>query len=397
MPRRHRNQKHMTQAAFRDGRWYPCRRVASNRHGDRRDRFNLLSLERKTMRPIRAVLLASLSIPALALAAPAAAQDVQYETATRVDFAGGLGTAMRIASRLGGGSTESVETTYIKGRRMRTDSDQSSTILNLDDGRITVLDHTARTYTTYTFEEMVNQARAAAAEANRSSTNGQEDAQARLDFRFDVDATSERQRVAGYDAQRVFLTMEAAAEAVPEGQTEMEDAGRLVVLTDMWTSRDIPILQARSAFEDASAQQAAEAGAALTEGFAAAFADDPRMRVAFEQSMEEARKIEGMAVKSVTHFVSVAPGQQFNRAAITNPEQGPSLAQRAAQQGARAAVGGLMGRLGGRRAPEPEPAAEAEPTQVTIFTVTSEVRNVRTGNVDASLFEVPAGYTQQAM
>ena len=56
--------------------------------------------------------------------------------------------------------------------------------------------------------------------------------------------------MAGYDAERFFLTMEAAAKAAPEGSTQREEAGTLVVLTDMWTSRGVPAFQARSAFED---------------------------------------------------------------------------------------------------------------------------------------------------
>ena len=218
--------------------------------------------------------------------------------------------------------------------------------------------------------------------------------EARMDFRFSVDDTGERQRVGGYDAQRFLLTMEMEAEARPEGETEMQQAGTMVVLTDMWASRDIPVFQAQSAFEDNSAQRWADAGASITEGFAAAFADDPRVRVAFEQSMEEAQKIEGMTVKSVTHFVTVAPGQTFDRELAINgkSESGPSLAQ----QAGRAAVGGLMGRLG-RRAQPQEPAEPAEPTQATFFTVTNEVRNVSTTSLDASLFEVPAGYTEQQM
>ena len=90
---------------------------------------------------------------------------------------------------------------------------------------------------------------AAAAAQDRREVNGQ-GAEAEIEFRFSVDAANERQRVAGYDAERFFLTMEAEAEAAPEGQTEKEEAGTLVVLTDMWTSRDIPLLQARSAFDD---------------------------------------------------------------------------------------------------------------------------------------------------
>lgn len=336
------------------------------------------------------------AVAACALTSQLEAQDIQYETVTRVDFAGAAGAAMRVAARLGGGSTETIETTYIKGRKMRSDADQTSSIIDLDAGSVTMLDHQARTYTTFTFDEMLQRARETGQQVSESRREemGQGGTEGRMDFRFSVDRGNERQRVAGYDADRFFLTIEAEAEAVPEGGTEMEKAGTLVVLTDMWTSKDIPVVQALSAFEDVSAQRVAEASAAITEGFAAAFADDPRIEVAFQQSMEEARKIEGMAVKSVTHFVTVAPGKRFDRNLITNPKpSGPSLAQ----QAGRAALGGLMGRLGGRRAAEPEPAAEEEPTQVTLFTVTSEVRNVKTTSLDDSLFEIPAGYTQQRM
>ena len=341
------------------------------------------------MRKVLTLAATGAALAAFAAASPTAAQDVQYETVTKVDFAGAAGTAMRIAARLGGGSTETVETTYIKGRKMRTDGDAVSTLIDLDAGRVTLLDHQAKTYSTFTFEQMAQRAREAAAAAqDRREVNGQDGAEAEIEFRFSVDPANERQRVAGYDAERFFLTMEAEAEAVPEGQTEKEEAGTLVVLTDMWTSRDIPVLQARSAFEDPSARQVAEAGAAITEGFAAAFADDPRLKVAFEQSMSEARKIEGMAVRTVTSFVSVAPGVAFDRAQVIAPRAaGPNLAQ----QAGRAAMGGLMGRLGRRAAPA-DPAAAAEPTQATILSVTSEIRNVKAGAVDPSMFEVPAGY-----
>lgn len=347
------------------------------------------------MKPLRSAQLIAVAGALMFAPNQAVAQNVQYETVTKMEFPGAMGTMMRAAARLGGGSMESVETTYIKGRKMRTDSDGSSTIFDLDSGRFTLLDHEARTYTTFTMEEMVDRARTAAnqAQASRSEQLSDGDGQARVDFRFSVDDAGQRERVSGYDARRFFLTMEADGEAVPEGQTEMQEAGSMIVLTDMWVSNDIPVMQARANFEDVSAEAWANAGAAITEGFAAAFADDPQVQVAFEQSMEEAKKIDGMAVKTTTTFVAVAPGQQFDRATVINPQpSGPSIAQ----QAGRAAIGGLMGRLG-RRSAEPEPAEPAEPTQSVMFSVTSEVRNVSTQSVDASMFEVPAGYTEQAM
>lgn len=349
------------------------------------------------MRPLRSAQLLALVGALVWAPTQAVGQDVQYETVTRMELPGAMGTMMRAAARLGGGDTESVEKTYIKGRRMRTDNDGSSVILDLDAGRFTVLNHESRSYSTFTMEEMVQRAQATAdqAGANRSEVMGNDDGEFRMDVRFSVDDTGERDRVAGFNARRFFLTMEIDTEGTPEGQNEMQALGSMVLLTDMWVSNDIPVLQARSEFEDVSAQAWADAGAAISEGFAAAFADDPRVQVAFEQSMEEAKKIEGMAVKSTTSFVTLAPGQRFDRSALTDPKPaGPSIAE----QAGRAAIGGLMGRLG-RRAAEPEPAAaEPEaPTQSVMFTVVNEVQNVTTQPVDASIFEVPAGYTEEAM
>jgi hypothetical protein len=326
---------------------------------------------------------------------PAGAQDVRYESVSRVDFPGAAGTAMRLAARLGGGSMETVETVSIQGRKMRTDVDRSSTILDLDQRRFISIDHAGRTYSIYTFDEMLQQAEQTAAQLRQDvqQVSGADDAQAQFNFRFAVDPANERQRIAGYEAERFFLTMSAEGQYVPEGATEREQAGTLVILTDLWASRDAPAFQALNTFRDASASQYADAGAALMQGMAAAFAEDPRMKVALEQSASEARKIEGMTLRSVTSFVSVAPGQQFSRALVTDPPQ--QQAGAGAQQAARAAIGRLGGGLiGGRQQQQEAPATAEPPAQATVFTVTSEVRNISTGPLSADLFEVPAGYRE---
>lgn len=355
------------------------------------------------MRALRFRIAVAVAVPAVFASVPARAQDVQYETVTKVELPGAAGTAMRMAARLGGGSMETVEKTSIKGRKMRTDVGTTSTILDLEGKRFIWLDNAAKTYTVSTFDELLRRAQQTGAQAGAANrpAGGSNDAQASFDFRFSVDPGNARQKVAGYDADRFFLTAEAEGEYVPEGSTEREKAGTLVVLSDMWTSKDVPVFQARSAFDDPSARQYADAGAALMQGLAAAFADDPRLKVALQQSVSEARKIQGMPVRTVTTFVSVAPGQRFDRALVTDPaaaQQGGG----GARQAGRAALGRLGGAIRGATQQQPaEPAAQggqggqaAQPAQATILTVTSEIRNVRPGSLDASLFDIPAGYRQ---
>ncbi len=134
--------------------------------------------------------------------------------------------------------------------------------------------------------------------------------------------------------------MKAQGESVEGGRGPREKAGTLVVLADMWTSRELPALAAISRFRDAAAREYADASAAMMQGLAAAFAEDPRLRVAFKESGDQIRKMDGMAMKTTLSLVIVAPEQ----------------------------------------------------TQVTLMKVTSEVRNIRTQPLDASLFEAPADY-----
>jgi hypothetical protein len=348
------------------------------------------------MRVFHPIIAAAALVPALAMAAPAAAQDVQYETVTKIDFPGALGTAMRLAARLGGGSMETVETTYIKGKRMRSDADKASTITDLENGRVISVDHEARTYWVMTFGEMMQMARQTGEElkaaGEQRTVSGEQTADTQLRFSFSVEDAKERDRIAGYNAQRFFLTMQAEGEYVPEGATEREQGGTLVVLTDLWSSKDMPAFGATQAFGEATAQEYAAATGSLMEGITAAFAGDPQLRVAFEKSAEEASKIDGMAVRTTVRFVTVAPGKQFDRALAIEgrKDAGPSVGQ----QVVRGGLGRLAARAAGQQQQQAEAPQQEELTQATIMTVTTEVRNVSTRSLDGKLFEPPAGYRE---
>ncbi|CAN5707261.1 hypothetical protein BH23GEM9_BH23GEM9_17290 [soil metagenome] len=352
------------------------------------------------MKAVHTLIASALLAPTVFAAAPALAQDVKYETVTKVDLPGAMGTAMRLAARLGGGSTETVETTFIKGKRMRTDADKSSTIMDVDAMRMVSIDHDAKTYSVFTFDEMIARAREAGdalkTETERRDVSGNPNAEAQLKFRFAVEDARQRERIAGYNASRFFLTMQAEGEYVPEGAAQREKGGTLVVLTEMWASTDIPAYTVQRAFGEQMASEYTQATASIMQGIAAAFAEDPQIQVAFEQSTREAGKIEGMPVRSIVRFITVAPDKQFDRqAAVELKPAGPSVAAQAARAGLRGIAGraaGAAGRQQEERAQQEQPAEEM--SQVTFLTVTTEIRNVSTSRLDASLFEPPAGYRE---
>lgn len=325
------------------------------------------------------------------LAAPAAAQDVTYRTESSFALDGALGSVVRLAARLGGAPTNYVETTYLKGKRMRVDSEGSSTILDLEGGRMIFLDHENRTFTRFTFEDMAEAMHALGAQAEAAQAASRQEQPAaegdvEWEFRMSVDRPGERRDVGGYAAERVFLTMEMEGHARGE-EMEPEDGGRIVVLNDMWLSKDVPAYTAMQGLGEAYVGEMRAGSAGSIEGLQGAFAQDPRTRAALEEARREAEKLDGMSVESTTYIVTVAPGAEFDREAVLNPAKAdePSAGQRA--------VRGILGGRLGRAEAQPEEPQEA-PAQGTLMRFTSRLTDVSTDPVPASLFEVPEGYSQ---
>ena len=96
--------------------------------------------------------LAALLFLGLAVGVPTlTAQGVSYSTVTKGEFGGSLGTLMRLVP---GANEETRETTHIQGGFLRTDSDESSTIMNVGEGRFTTLEHPEKSFFSFTLEEM---------------------------------------------------------------------------------------------------------------------------------------------------------------------------------------------------------------------------------------------------
>jgi hypothetical protein len=346
-----------------------------------------------------------LVVPIMALLTappPALAQDVQYETVTRMSVPGAAGTAMRVAARLSGAPLETVEKTFISGNRMRTDTDGSSTIIDLDAATVTFLDHQRRTFTTVSFDEMAAAARQAAHEVEAAAMEaregrreaGPDHADVRLTFRLNVDNPGERDRLHGYTAERFFVTMEAEGEAPVDEGEDPEEAGTFVVLSDLWVSTEVPAYAAQRTFGEASAQTHAAAASSLADALTAALAEDPEMKVAFEQAAAEAARLEGMPLRSTMTFVAVPVGMAFDREAAINPEAGTGVAAAVG----RAALGGLRQRAAAAVGRQAEQRDEQHETarQRTLLTVTSEVRNLSTSPLPAGTFAIPSGYSEAA-
>jgi len=353
-------------------------------------------------RACRNRLLASSVLVAL-VAAPAAAQDVRYTTVSRGEFGGALGRWMKLF----GGSSEIKEVTSIKGGKLRTDTDDNSTVLDLDAKAFTWMDHETKTYTTMTFAQAAERATAQMKEMEDSVAAAKEEMpeakppeNVRYEVRFSTDRPGKTQKIAGYDAEQVFLQVDI--EAIPIKQPDeteeeaMQRAGTLVVLSELWLSTSFPGYAAKQAQAKLWAEALGSTEAPSKE-MVQAYQFDPRIQQGLEKLAEETKGLEGEALRSVTHVVGVPHGVTFDRNAVlkdANKKLSDDVAGAAAsgaQNAAEGAVSGLTGGMFGKK----KKAEAPKPQQGTIMRIKSEVTDCSTATLSPDAFQPPAGYTER--
>lgn len=350
----------------------------------------------------------------------AGGQEITYTTVTRGEFGGTLGVVMNLAP---GSSQESHETVYVKPPFTRTDSENSSTILDMERGIFTFLQHPSESYYTLSMADFTRQAEemademAAARPEPAPETPTEEEESPRYRVELSTDRTGKTMSFDGYSAEEVLMTMEvipvqegAVEPAEDEAADPTLEGGRMVLLTQLWVSRDFPGWEAMQEAQGEMARELMKGeGAGLAQSMQQAFASDPRIEEGFRQSMEEMQGLEGMPVKTVTSFIMVPPGQEFQPDPILASLDEPlptvnvgaavaDAAQESAKDAARNAVSNLTGGLfGGKKKEEekpPEESQEEEPTQSVIMRVTSLVEDVRTDPIPNDLFQPPADYQE---
>jgi hypothetical protein len=330
------------------------------------------------------------------VATAASAQDVQYTTITKVDLGGGMNAIMRMA-----GASEVKETAYIKGKKLRSDGEKQSTIFDLDNSRYILINHAEKTYTSVPLADMARVAtanmRGIKAEASKDQMKGTavDSAGNKADFVVDlkVEPTKERRNINGNDAERVIVTMETDVRVTPQGESQSQAAGKLVILMDTWNANTGPASDAVRAWEQAASKEVAAAAFGSRTNMGAAFSANPKMAEAMKKASEEAQKIEGIAVQSTMHLVIVAPEQKFDRALALKETEG-------AAGGAEKPRGlrGMIGRaIESKAQPKEQKAEPQQQTQGTLAKVLTEIRDVRSTSVPASMFEIPAGYREVPM
>lgn len=129
---------------------------------------------------------------------PATADVVQYRSTTSMD----LGALGRMARLFGKEIEHQTETITLSSKRQRTDSENESTIIDIDQGRMFMLDHEKRQYSTFSFQEMMDRMEAARAEiASAAEQDADADVDMDMEVDFDVERTGRSEVVNGTPAE----------------------------------------------------------------------------------------------------------------------------------------------------------------------------------------------------
>ena len=343
-------------------------------------------------------------IAALALPTAVFGQGVTVQSVSDVRLTGALGAAANIAAKLGGGSMHDIATTtYVSGHRMRSESSITGSIIDADVGRITTIDHKEKSYSSMTFAEMAAAMQQAAQSAKQSAAKekardpkASED-EMKVTYKGAVDRTGQRERIAGSQAERVFVTITLEGEVASEGKKD-ETVGSMVFLMDEWLSTDAPQIAAMREFQRAYAQKAGQEFRSQAQGLQTAMAGDPRLKGGFEAAAKELAKMSGIALKSETHVVLVPLDMAFDRQ-LALGDGAAAAKESAAKKDEKPSGGGLRGMMGAIKAAAEKQEKQgdkqaASPKQSTLMTVITEVKSITRGDVPPEMFAPPAGYRE---
>jgi len=322
-------------------------------------------------------------------------------------------------------------TILVKGNRMAHINQETTEIIDLDKETVTNIDHTKKTYTVVTFQEM----RAAAEEAMRKAQEQAKQAPTppppttnntpppEMKFKVTVTNTGASKQVAGLSASESILKMSMEAKDQQSGKT-----GNIAITNDMWMAPEIP---GYGEVRDFNSRMAVKMGSVFSGSLPPAVTPQmpglqPGMFSGMADMAKEMSKIKGVPVSQIIRMGTTADGSPLPAASEAPLPQsnGPNagdIAGQAANNAANSAantatsnaenkLGSHMGSFGGvassiggfggfhkkkQEQPPAQPAAaNAQQNAAVLMESSTEMTNFSSAPVDANLFGIPAGYSK---
>jgi hypothetical protein len=325
--------------------------------------------------------------------------DVRTDQRVRFQLGGAVG---KLINMFGGkGAREGVTTTVaVKGNRKVTLSDATGQIIDLSEEKVYDLDIKKKTYKVTTFaqlraemekarreaEQMARQEQQQTRQPDESSKPTEKDPnQKEFEVDFDLKNTGATRNINGFDAKQTVMTV-----TVREKGKTLNDAGGMVMTTDMWLTPNAPSTDELVEFDIKYAQKVygpTVMVGASPQDMAMALAMYPQMRPALDKMAAEGTKIEGTAILTEMRMEAVPPGTA-NQTAETLPKPEAQPEQK------KGRFGGLMGGLKKMaEASNQQSSGEQKPQRSVIMTTSIEMLKL-TPTVTDDVVAVPAGFKE---
>ncbi|MCJ7680838.1 MAG: hypothetical protein MUP70_08950 [Candidatus Aminicenantes bacterium] len=302
--------------------------------------------------------------------------DVVQESTVKMIFKGPLGTAMKIL----GASKPIQSAVYYKGNLMRTDTMDKkgnvtdSQIIDLDREVMINIQYKKKSYTEMTFAEWraLMESR-----AQQPVGSDQRDDVPKGDwsFKVDVDRPGESKNIAGYDTEKVVLTLTAEGTVTDEEDPTKSYKGKMIVTADMWMTEKQPAgVDEMKRFQLDYAKKLGFdfKGGDMTSVLEQLSKNNEQLVEALEKLQKEQDKLSGFALQMNTVFATEGAPPQ--------PE--------ASSQSTKKRLGGLVSRL--KKKVLKSGSDQSGPTVLMEMEVV--VQKFDSGPVDAGLFPIPAGF-----
>jgi hypothetical protein len=319
--------------------------------------------------------------------------DIKTTSTTKLTFKGTLGTMMKMF----GGNKPVTSTQYIQANKSRTDNvnDEgkltTSTIVDLDRELFINIDHKKKEYTEMTFEYYRNMLKSmGSGKAEEKQEQEESKPEVKVSFDVKVDKTGEKKNIAGYNAEKVILTMTAKGEKQAEGSTAGEmDKGGMIITSTNWLSTEVKAYDEVIAFHKAFAEKLGMTpGGGLAGIIEKLTKSNPQLAEAMKKLEEEGKKFQGVSLLTESVFETWA---QPSETQANAPEAMPE------EQEKPKSVGGLLGGFGkklGKKAMKKDENADSSGRNVLMESMT-EISEISNASLNSGLFAVPTDYKKK--
>ncbi len=303
--------------------------------------------------------------------------DFSYEQTSQVT--GGMMAGMlKVASVFSRQAREPMRSTVaVKGDRMWHGTEATGQVIDLAKETITTINFQKKTWSVMTFAEM-NQF------LDEMSKKMKENQKGEMHFKVSANVTGKTRQIGGAEAKEMLLNMQMEGVDQQSGQT-----GGMNIAADMWLA---PKAAGYDEIRDFQRRMAEKLN--WTPG-GNPFMARPEVAKGMTEVYKEAAKLDGMPVLQETKMTMEAQpsAQSAGQGQTPPPAQTQTEAPPPTSPGA-ALASALGGRFGRRKKPDDSSQNAAGSSPGSLLEMTTEMSNFSQAPVDASRFEVPAGFKQ---